>query len=89
MSASLSPERFNEAVRSPWGVENRLRWRLDVVINEDQDKSRLGNGPHYLAGRSQMALNVVQKDGGKGSLRGKIKRASWDEAYLSRLLTQF
>ena len=36
-----------------------------------------------------MAMNVMQKDGEKGSLRGKIKRAGWDEAYLARLLTLF
>ena len=45
----LTPERFNEVVRSHWGVENRLHWQLDAVMNEDQDRSRLGNGPHNLA----------------------------------------
>jgi hypothetical protein len=34
-----------------------------------------------------MALNVMQRDGQKGSLRGKFKRAGWDDAYLARLLT--
>src|SRR5271166_4205827 len=70
LSAPLPPERFNEVVRSHWGVENRLHWRLDVVMNEDQDRSRLGNGPHNLAVLRHMALNVMQKDGEKGSLRG-------------------
>ena len=36
-----------------------------------------------------MAMNVMQKDREKGSLRGKIKRAGWDKAYLARLLTLF
>jgi predicted transposase YbfD/YdcC len=89
LSAVLTPERFNEVVRSHWGVENRLHWRLDVVMNEDQDRSRLGNGPHNLAVLRHMALNVMQKDREKGSLRGKIKRAGWDETYLARLLTLF
>jgi predicted transposase YbfD/YdcC len=85
----LTPERFNEVVRAHWGVENRLHWRLDVIMNEDQDRSRLGNAPHNLAVLCHMALNVMQKDDEKGSLRGKIKRAGWDEAYLARLLTLF
>src|ERR1700727_2956797 len=38
LSAPLTPERFNEVVRSHWGVENRLHWRLDVVMDEDQDR---------------------------------------------------
>jgi len=87
LSAPLSPERLNEVVRAHWGVENRLHWRLDVVMNEDQDRSRLGNAPHNLAVLRHMALNFMQKDGAKGSLRGKFKRAGWEDAYLARLLT--
>jgi hypothetical protein len=36
-----------------------------------------------------MALNVIQTEGSKGSLRGKLKRAAWDESYLRTLLTLF
>jgi predicted transposase YbfD/YdcC len=62
-------------IRQPWGVENRLRWWLDVVMNEDQDRTRLGNGPHNLAVLRHMALNAMQKESSKGSLRGKLNRA--------------
>jgi predicted transposase YbfD/YdcC len=89
LSAALSPERLNEVVRQHWGVENRLHWRLDVAMNEDQDRTRLGNGPHNLAVMRHMALNAMQREGSKGSLRGKIKRAGWEDAYLSKLLAQF
>ncbi|HUN39514.1 MAG TPA: ISAs1 family transposase [Acetobacteraceae bacterium] len=89
LSSALSSERFNEVVRSHWGVENRLHWRLDVVMNEDQDRSRMDNGPHNLAVLRHMALNVMQKDTSKGSLRGKFKRAGWDDTYLARLLALF
>ena len=89
LSTPLSAERLNEVVRSHWGVENRLHWRLDVVMNEDQDRNRLGNGPENLAVLRHMAINVMQKDATKGSLRGKIKRAGWDDAYLARLLALF
>jgi predicted transposase YbfD/YdcC len=89
LSTDLSAERFNEVVRSHWGVENRLHWRLDVVMNEDQDRTRLGNGPHNLAVLRHMAMNVMQNDTSKGSLRGKFMRAGWDERYLARLLALF
>jgi hypothetical protein len=49
----------------------------------------MGNAPHNLAVLRHMAVNVMQKDGVKGSLRGKIKRAGWEDAYLARLLTLF
>jgi predicted transposase YbfD/YdcC len=89
LSSALTPERCNEVVRSHWGVENRLHWRLDVTMNEDQDRTRLDNGPHNLAVLRHMALNVMQKDTTKGSLRGKFMRAGWDDRYLARLLALF
>ncbi len=89
ISTALSSERFNEVVRFHWGVENRLHWRLDVVMNEDQARNRLGNGPHNLAVLRHMALNVMQKDATKGSFRGKLERTGWDDAYLSRILALF
>jgi hypothetical protein len=36
-----------------------------------------------------MALNIMQKDPAKGSLRGKFKRAGWNDAYLTSLLARF
>src|SRR5208282_823049 len=49
LSTALSGEHFNAVVRQHWGVENRLHWRLDVVMSEDQHRSRLGHGPNNLA----------------------------------------
>jgi len=89
LSTNPSPARLNDVARSHWGVENSLHWRLDVTMNEDQDRTRLGNGPHNLAVLRHMALNAMQKEGSKGSLRGKFKRAGWNEAYLSCLLALF
>ena len=89
LSTALSGERFNDVVRSHWGIENCLHWRLDVVMNEDQDRSRLDNGPNNLAVLRHLALNVMQKDPSKGSLRGKFQCAGWDDAYLTKLLALF
>lgn len=89
LSTPLSPDRLNEVARSHWGIENQLHWRLDVVMNEDQDRTRLGHGPENLAVLRHMALNVIQAEPSKGSLRGKLKRAGWDDAYLVKLLKLF
>jgi predicted transposase YbfD/YdcC len=85
----LTGDRFLEVARSHWGVENRLHWRLDVVMNEDQQRNRSDNGPNNLAMLRHMALNVMQRDPTKGSLRGKIKRAGWDDRYLKTFLALF
>jgi hypothetical protein len=58
-------------------------------MNDDQDRSRSENGPRNHAVLRHMAMNVMQNYGEEGSLRDKIKRAAWDEAYLARLLTLF
>jgi predicted transposase YbfD/YdcC len=89
MSAALSPERLNHIARQHWEIENSLHWRLDVIMNEDQDRTRLGNGPHNLAVLRHMAINVMQKASAKGSLRGKFKRAGWNDNFLKSLLALF
>jgi predicted transposase YbfD/YdcC len=89
LSRVLGPERLNQVARQHWGIENSLHWRLDVVMNEDQDRTRMGHGPHNLAVLRHMAINAMQKEGSKGSLRGKFKRAGWDDGYLYRLLELF
>jgi predicted transposase YbfD/YdcC len=89
LSTALTPERCNEVVRSHWGIENRLHWRLDVTMNEDQDRARLDNSPQNLAVMRHIALNIMQKDTSKGSLKGKFMRAGWDDRYLAQLLALF
>jgi predicted transposase YbfD/YdcC len=89
LSTPMTAARFNAVVRSHWGIENRLHWRLDVVMNEDQDRNRMDNSPYNLAILRHMAMKMMQKEGSKGSLRGKFKRAGWDDTYLRKLLAAF
>ena len=89
LSAALSGERLSEGVRSHRGIENRLHYRLDAVINEDQARSQSGHGPQNLAILRRMARNGTQKDTAKGSPRGKFKRAGWDDKYLASLIALF
>jgi predicted transposase YbfD/YdcC len=89
LSKTMTAERLNEVARSHWAIENRLHWRLDVVMNEDQDRNRMDNSPYNLAILRHMAMNVMHKEGSKGSLRGKFKRAGWDDTFLRQLLAAF
>ena len=81
LSTPLSAERFGHVARSHWAVENSLHWCLDVIMNEDNARNRLDNGPYNLAILRHMALNLIRKEPSKGSLRVKIKRAGWKDAY--------
>ena len=75
-------------MRAHWDIENRLHWVLDVVMNEDQARNRKDHGPENLALLRRFALNLARLEPAKGSLRGKLKRAGWDDTFLARLLAQ-
>ena len=86
LSCPLPAARFAAVVRSHWTIENDLHWVLDVILDEDQARNRKDNGPENLALLRRLALNLLRVNTDKGSLRGKIKRAAWNDAFLLRLL---
>ena len=89
LSQAFPPERFNEIVRSHWGIENELHWCLDVVFNEDQARNRKGHCAENMALMRKVVLNLARLEPSKGSVRGKLKRAGWDNAFLTAMLLQF
>jgi len=87
--ASLPPdaELFARAVRSHWGVENKVHWVMDVSFREDQSRARAGYAAENLATLRRLALNMLRKEKTKRrGIRGKQLNAGWDHAYLLRLL---
>lgn len=89
LSQAFAPERFNAIVRSHWSIENGLHWVLDVVMDEDQARNRKDHGPQNLALLRKLALNLAKLEPSKGSMRGKLKQAGWDNAFLTKILLQF
>ncbi|EXX81941.1 transposase [Salmonella enterica subsp. enterica serovar Namur str. 05-2929] len=43
-SADLTSEKFANAMRSHWDVENKLHWRLDVAMDREFLASVLAGG---------------------------------------------
>lgn len=86
LSTSLSAERFASVARAHWSIENNLHWTLDVAFNEDAARNRAGHGAQNLSLLRKLALNIIKADNEKGSLKGKIKRAGWDEDFLRKLI---
>jgi len=86
-SLTLGVETFARAVRSHWGVENKVHWIMDVCFREDQSRARAGYAAENLATLRRLALNLVKREKTKKrGIRGKQLNASWDHAYLLRLL---
>ena len=86
-SLPLGVETFARAVRSHWGVENKVHWIMDVCFREDQSRARAGYAAENLATLRRLALNLLKREQTKKrGVRGKQLNAGWDHAYLLRLL---
>jgi predicted transposase YbfD/YdcC len=86
-SLPLGVETFARAVRGHWGVENKLHWVLDVCFREDQSRARAGYAAENLATLRRLALNLLKREKTKRrGIKGKQLAASWNHAYLLRLL---
>jgi len=87
LSSALSPERLGQVARSHWGVENRLHWVLNAVMNEGRTRNRNDNSAYNLAILRHMALNLMQRDRSPVSLRSKFNLAAWKDEFLVELLS--
>ena len=86
-SLKLDVATFARAVRGHWGVENKLHWVMDVCFREDQSRARTGYAAENLATLRRLALNLLKRERTKKrGIRGKQLNASWDHAYLLKLL---
>ena len=75
-------------VRGHWGVENELHWVLDVAFREDANKTRAGHAGENLGWLRRVALSLLKRTPGKGSIKGKRLKAGWDEAFLASVLRE-
>lgn len=76
------------AVRSHWGIENKLHWVLDVIFKEDQARTRSGNGPKNMAIVRHIITNLLRQVAGKASLKVRRKKAAWSVDFLEKVLRQ-
>lgn len=86
-SADLSAEKFATAMRGHWSIENKLHWRLDVAMNEDDCRIRRGDAAELFSGIRHIAVNILSANKEfKAGLRRKMRRAAMDRKYLASVL---
>jgi predicted transposase YbfD/YdcC len=87
MTRCYSRQEVLRIVREHWTIENSLHWPLDVVLDEDLARNRKDNAPANIAVLRRLALNLARAHPDtRTSLRGKIKRAGWDDTFLFEML---
>ena len=65
-----------------------MHWVLDIAFREDDSRVREGNGAHNFAVLRHIALNQLRRERTpKISIRGKRKKAGWDNQFLLKVLT--
>jgi predicted transposase YbfD/YdcC len=87
LSKYLSGQRFAEAVREHWGIENRLHWQLDVTFQEDQCRIRKGHADANFSILRRTALSMLKNERSlKVGVKNKRLAAGWDEDYMLKVL---
>lgn len=75
------------AIRSHWGVENKVHWTLDVTFKEDASRIRKDYAAENFALLRRLTLNLLnQEKTFKGSHRLKRYQAAMDNNYLLKIL---
>jgi hypothetical protein len=78
-----------EFIRGHWGIENQLHWVLGVVFREDDSRVRAGHAGENLAMLRKVAVSLLSRAPGKGSLVTKRLKAGWDDDFLLTILQEF
>ena len=87
-SLGVDAERFAEAARGHWSIENSLHWILDVVFREDDSRVRVGHAAENFGLLRRMAVNLLQQEKAlKRGVKTKRLKAALDDRYLLKVLT--
>lgn len=81
-----SAEELGSRARDHWGIENGLHWVLDVVFREDESHLKDRVAAENVGMLRRVAASLVGQDDSKGSVRGKLRRAAWDDDFRLHLL---
>lgn len=81
----FTPQKALELFRQHWAIENRLHWKLDVVFEEDNARSRKDYAPENLAVIRRIAHNILSAHPSDKSISRKMKLASWSRDFFFEL----
>lgn len=88
LSIESDVNRFADAVRNHWSIENQLHWVLDVSFKEDARRGCQGYSAENLAVIRHIGVNLLSQDKkAKVGIENKRLKAGWDNRYLETVLS--
>jgi predicted transposase YbfD/YdcC len=85
-SRVMNAKQYGIALRGHWGIENNLHWQLDITFGEDANRVQRRHGAENLALVRRLALALLKKHSGKGSLACKRLAAACNTDFLEEIL---
>ena len=82
-------ERLVYVIRDHWNIECGLHWRLDVILDEDHSRNRVGNSIENLSILRKIVFNLVSLDksfGEKVPMQRKLTRYMLDDKNIENLI---
>ena len=85
-SLPVNADKVADKIRHHWQIENSQHWVLDVSYREDDSRIRTGDAPQNMGLFRRFAFNISKLSNVKDSMKGKLKRAAWDDDFRDKLL---
>ena len=79
--------KFQACVREHWGIENRLHWVKDVILNEDENGIENHNLAVNVAIFNTIAINILRQNDFDSIKEGKTMFGSNLELYIKKMRT--
>jgi len=85
-AGATTPEQLGGMIRCHWAIENTLHWVLHVRMNDDKQRNRKQHGPENFATMRRLALNIARNEPSGDAMRGKLKRALWNDDFSIQMI---
>jgi len=86
-SLGMGVQRFANAVRSHWSIENTCHWCLDITYREDESRIREKNLRENFAWLNRFTLSLLKQHSNKKSVAMNRRRCGWNDDILVQVLT--
>lgn len=86
-SLGMGIQRFANAVRSHWAIENTCHWCLDITYREDESRIREKTLRENFAWLNRFTLSLLKQHSNKKSVAMNRRRCGWDDDILIQILT--